>query len=52
MRHTAGYSLLDNRKNEDILEEPNVDLAVKKLAQYEQKWLYHVSTMEDIRFPK
>jgi hypothetical protein len=34
MRHTAGYSLLDHRRNEDILEELKVDSVKKKLAQY------------------
>jgi hypothetical protein len=43
MRHTAGYSLLDHRRNEDILEEFNVDPIEKKLAQCKQKCLNHVS---------
>jgi hypothetical protein len=34
MRHRAGYSLLDCRRNEDILEELTVNPAKKKLAQY------------------
>jgi len=52
MRHTAGYSLLDHRRNEDILEELTVDPLENKLAQYKQKELNHVSRMEDIRYPK
>jgi hypothetical protein len=36
--------------NENILEDIKVKLAENKLAQYEQKWLNHVITMEDIRF--
>jgi hypothetical protein len=35
MRCTAGYNLLDHRRNENILQE----------------WLNHVSRMEDIRYP-
>jgi hypothetical protein len=35
MRRTAGYSLLYQRRNEDILEELNVDPMEKKLAYYE-----------------
>jgi hypothetical protein len=31
MRHTAGYSLLDHRGNEDILEELDVDPIEEKL---------------------
>jgi hypothetical protein len=52
MRRTAGYSLLDHRRNEDILEELRVDPVKKKLAQCKQKCLNHVSRMEDIRYPK
>jgi hypothetical protein len=33
-RHTAGYSLLDHRRNEDILKELKVDPFENKLAQY------------------
>jgi hypothetical protein len=32
MRRTAGYSLLDHRRNENILEELQVDPVEKKLA--------------------
>jgi hypothetical protein len=52
IRHTAGYSLLDNRRNKDLLEELKVDPIEKKLAQYKQKWLNHVRRMKDIRYPK
>jgi hypothetical protein len=36
MRRRAGYSLLDYRRNEDILEELTVNPVEKKLAQYKQ----------------
>jgi len=52
MRRTARYGLLDNRRNEDILEELKVDPVEKKLAQYKQKWLNHVSRMEDTGYQK
>jgi len=52
MRRTAGYSSLDRRRNEDILEELKVDPAGKKLAQYKQKWLNNVSRIEALRYPK
>jgi len=45
MRCTAGFSLLDKTRNE-------VRPLKKKLVQYKQKWLHHVSKMEDIRYPK
>jgi hypothetical protein len=52
MRHTAGYSLLDHRGNEDTSEDLKVDPAEKKLALYKQKLLNHVSRMEDITYHK
>jgi hypothetical protein len=51
MRHIEGYSLLDQRQNEDNLEE-TVDQVEKKLAQYKYKWLSHVSRMKDTRYAK
>jgi hypothetical protein len=35
--HTAGHSLLDHRRNEDILEEREVVPVEKKLIEYKQK---------------
>jgi hypothetical protein len=52
MRRAAGYSLLDRRRNENVLEEIRVDSVENKLAQYKQKWFDHVSRWEDIRYPK
>jgi hypothetical protein len=47
MRRKVGYSLIDSRRNGDTLEL-KLDSVEKKLAQYKQKWLHHVSRMEDI----
>jgi hypothetical protein len=52
VRRTVRYTLLDRRRNGDTLEEHEMDSVEKKLAQCEQKWLNHVSRMEDIRYPK
>jgi len=45
MRCAARCSLLDHRKNEDIL-----DSVESKLAQYKEKTLNHVSRMRDIGY--
>jgi hypothetical protein len=37
MRRTAEYSSLDQRRNEDVLEEIKVDPVKKKSAQYISK---------------
>jgi len=34
MRHSTGYSLTDHRRNEDILEELEVNTVKKKSAEY------------------
>jgi len=52
MRHTAGYGLLDRRRNEDILEDLEGDPIEKKLVQYKIKMLNHVSRMKDIEYSK
>jgi len=36
MRHTAGYSLLDRRINEDISEKFKVNPVKKELAKYKE----------------
>jgi hypothetical protein len=52
MRRTVGYSLLDHRRDEDILQEFKKHSFEKKVAQYKQNLLNHVSRMEDIRYTK
>jgi uncharacterized protein YdcH (DUF465 family) len=52
MRRRAEYNLLDHRINEDVLEEIEIHTVEKKLAQYEQNLLNHVSRMEDTRYSK
>jgi hypothetical protein len=47
-RPTPGYSLSDHRRNENVLGEFKVDPDKRKLAQYKQKYLNHVSRLEDI----
>jgi hypothetical protein len=52
MRRKAGCSLIDHKRNEDILEEIKGDPFARKLAHYKQKRLSHVSKMADIRYPE
>jgi len=52
MRYTAGYHLFDHATNENVLDELKADPVEKQLAQHKQKWLHHVSWMENIRYPK
>jgi hypothetical protein len=45
MRRTAGYRLLDQGRNENILY--NVHSVENKLVRFKQKWLNHVSRVEE-----
>jgi hypothetical protein len=52
MKRTAGCTLLDHGKNVQTSEVLKEDTVEKKLAQYKQNWLNHISKMEDVRYPK
>jgi hypothetical protein len=49
---TAGYTLLNHKRNEEILEEFHVTPLEDKLCTYRHKWSQHVHRMEDNRLPK
>jgi hypothetical protein len=52
LRQTAGYTLLDYKRNEAILEELHVTPLDEKLSTYRPNWFQHVHRMEDNRLPK
>jgi prophage antirepressor-like protein len=52
MRLAAVCSLLDHRRNENVLEDLKVDQDKKKSSQYKRKLLSQVSRMEDIGYLK
>jgi hypothetical protein len=52
LRRTAGYTLLNQKRNEEILEELHVTALEDKLCTYRHKWFQHVHRMEDNRLPK
>jgi hypothetical protein len=47
----AGYTLLNHKRNEEILEL-HVTPLEDKLYTYRHTWFQHVRRMEDNRFPK
>jgi hypothetical protein len=51
LRRTAGYTLLDHKSNEEILEL-HVTPLEDRLCTYRHKWFQHVHRMEDNRLPK
>ncbi|KAJ4428629.1 hypothetical protein ANN_24674 [Periplaneta americana] len=52
MRRTAGCSLLEHRKNVDILQELKMDPIVNFVQQYRLQWKKHVERMDRSRWPK
>ncbi|KAJ4443543.1 hypothetical protein ANN_05216 [Periplaneta americana] len=52
MRRTAGCSLLEHRKNVDILQELKMDPIVNFVQQYRLQWKKHVERMDRTRWPK
>ncbi|KAJ4431853.1 hypothetical protein ANN_20459 [Periplaneta americana] len=49
---TAGYTLLDRKRNEEILEQLEVESVEEKISRYKFNWLGHVRRMENSRIPK
>jgi hypothetical protein len=52
LRRTAGYTLLDHKKNEDVLQELNTTPILEKITKYRHNWVKHVHRMNNSRFPK
>jgi hypothetical protein len=51
-RRTAGYTLFEHKKKEEILEELRVETVHKKLRRYKSNWLQHVTRMTNNRMTK
>jgi hypothetical protein len=52
LRRTAGYTLLDRKKNEDILQELNTTPVLENITKYRHNWVKHIHCMNSSRFPK
>ncbi|KAJ4428069.1 hypothetical protein ANN_24083 [Periplaneta americana] len=48
----TGYTLLDRKRNEEILEQLEVESVEEKITRYKFNWLDHVRRMENSRIPK
>jgi hypothetical protein len=51
IRTAAGYTLLDRKKSEDILQELKVDSIMDFVQEYRKSWKEHVIRMNN-RLPK
>jgi hypothetical protein len=52
MHRTAGYTILDKKRNEHILEELQAEPITTYLQQYRAKWESHNECTTDTRWPK
>lgn len=52
LRSIAGYTLLDNKRSDDIRKELGIFKLTEKIHQYRTKWREHVERMEEYRIPK
>ena len=52
MRHTAGYTKWDHKRNEDILHELHIEPVLDYIHQYQSNWIQHVYRMPRTRFPR
>jgi hypothetical protein len=52
LRKTAGYTLMDHKQNEEIIQELQAAPTINKIQNYKIKWIQHVSRMDDQRYPK
>ncbi|PSN45800.1 hypothetical protein C0J52_10758 [Blattella germanica] len=51
-RRTAGCSLLEHRRNAEILEEVKIYLITEYVQHYRRNWKSHVQWMNNNRVPK
>ena len=52
LRRTAGYTLLDRKKNESIQSELDVTPVVRRVKDYRRRWREHVARIKEDRSPK
>jgi hypothetical protein len=52
LRHLLGITKLDKEKNQSIRKKTGTQDIVKKIKQYQKKWLQHVQRMDTNRLPK
>lgn len=52
LRRTAGYTLLDRKRNESIQNELKITPVVRRVKEYRRRWREHVHRMEEERSPK
>jgi hypothetical protein len=49
---TAGYTLFDHKRSEDILKELEIEPVITHVQNYRTYWRNHVRRMERVRIPQ
>ena len=52
LRHIAGYTLHDHKRNMDIRQELNIISTINRIPQYRLNWWEHLCRMDDCRVYK
>jgi len=52
LRQLLGITKLDKEKNQCIREKTGAQNTVKKIKQYQKKWLQHIERMDRNRLPR
>jgi len=52
LRHLLGIIKLDKEKNQCIREKTGTQNIIKKIKQYQEKWLQHVQRMDRNGLPR
>jgi 1,2-phenylacetyl-CoA epoxidase PaaB subunit len=51
IRKTAGFTLWDHKRNEEILKNLKVEQVSKFIQNYQAKWKYHIERVDSNRIP-
>ncbi|KAJ4448977.1 hypothetical protein ANN_00369 [Periplaneta americana] len=52
MRYTAGYTKWDHKRNEDVMEELQLEPVINHVKHYRNNWINHLHRMRRDRIPK
>ncbi|KAJ4433350.1 hypothetical protein ANN_15609 [Periplaneta americana] len=52
MRYTAGYMKCDHKRNEDVIEELQLEPVINHVKHYQNNWINHLHCMHRDRIPK
>jgi hypothetical protein len=51
-RRRAGYTVMDHKKSEEILQELRMTSILERIKKYKENWLQRISRMDPDRLPQ